>query len=211
MLIWEADWALRALSILAGDMPGRETRPIRAVAERAPIPRKQPEAILLDLRRQGFVTSRLGKLGSSALARPAEASSVGDVIAALDGPLAPFPCASLTACRPGADCQDPPSCEIPRLTPHDATAQLLDGTRLAALMASRIPLRLRKTGKRVSCGWGGRRQPLFRSCGRGCDGPRCSGSRADSTAAPAVGRCRRDRWRGPPVPPRPGPSAAQKY
>ena len=142
MLTQKAKYGLRALCILAGDMPGRETMPIHEVAERGHIPQKFLEAILLDLRRQGFVTSRRGKAGGYALARPAESVGVGDIIRALDGPLAPIPCASLTAYRPCADCLDPPNCEIRRLMRQvrDATARLLDGTSLAALVASRQPL-----------------------------------------------------------------------
>lgn len=139
MLTQRAKYGLRALCILAGDMPGRSIMPIHEVAERGRIPQKFLEAILLDLRRHGFVTSRRGKAGGYALAGAAEAVAVGDIIRALDGPLAPIPCASLTAYQPCADCTDPDSCEIRRLMRQvrDITAALLDGTSLAALAASR--------------------------------------------------------------------------
>jgi len=135
MLTQRAKYGLRALCILAADETGRPTLPIAELAERGHIPQKFLEAILLDLRRQGFVTSRRGKAGGYALARTAEEIPVSAVIRALDGPLAPIPCASLTAYQPCTDCPDPATCEIRRLMREvrDATARILDGTSLAAL------------------------------------------------------------------------------
>lgn len=135
MLTQRAKYGLRALCILAADDTGRAILPIHELAERGHIPQKFLEAILLDLRRHGFVTSRRGKAGGYALARSAEEIAVSDIIRALDGPLAPIPCASLTAYRPCADCPDPATCEIRRLMREvrDATARILDGTKLATL------------------------------------------------------------------------------
>jgi Rrf2 family protein len=138
MLTQRAKYGLKALCILAREAPGAPPLAIHDVAERGHIPQKFLEAILLDLRRHGFVASRRGKAGGYALARPAAEMAVGDVIRALDGPLAPIPCASLTAYRPCADCTDPPSCAIRILMRQvrDATAGILDGTTLAQLAAA---------------------------------------------------------------------------
>lgn len=135
MLTQRAKYGLKALCILARVEPGAPPLAIHDVAERGNIPQKFLEAILLDLRRHGFVASRRGKAGGYALARPAAELPVGDVIRALDGPLAPIPCASLTAYRPCTDCLDPPSCALRILMRQvrDATAHILDGTSLAAL------------------------------------------------------------------------------
>ena len=135
MLTQRAKYGLRALCILAADRTGRATLPIHELAERGHLPQKFLEAILLDLRRHGFLVSRRGKAGGYALAKPASDIAVSDIIRALDGPLAPIPCASLTAYQPCIDCPDPPSCEIRRLMREvrDATAKILDGTSLEAL------------------------------------------------------------------------------
>ena len=137
MLTQRAKYGLRAMCILAADTTGRPTLPIHELAERGHIPQKFLEAILLDLRRHGFLTSRRGKAGGYALARPAVEIPVSEVIRALDGPLAPIPCASLTAYQPCTDCPDPPSCEIRALMRQvrDATARILEGTSLAQLAA----------------------------------------------------------------------------
>ncbi|SFK94046.1 RrF2 family transcriptional regulator [Falsiroseomonas stagni] len=141
MLTQKAKYGLKALSVLAeagAAAPSRRaTMPIHEIAERARAPRKFLEAILLDLRRHGFVDSLRGKSGGYALARPATQIALSDLIRAIDGPLAPIPCASLTAYRPCIDCVEPADCAIRRVMRQvrDATAEILDGTMLADIAA----------------------------------------------------------------------------
>ena len=64
--------------------------------------------------------------------QPAEQVTFGQVIRILDGPLAPVPCASVTAYRKCEDCVDVETCEV-RLVMRqvrDATAGILDYTTL---------------------------------------------------------------------------------
>ncbi len=140
MLTQKAKYGLRALGVLARAAsdapPGRPgTLPIHEIAERAHAPRKFLEAILLDLRRHGFVDSLRGKAGGYVLARQAGDIALSDLIRAIDGPLAPIPCASLAAYRPCTDCPDPTHCAIRKVMRQvrDATAAVLDGTTLADL------------------------------------------------------------------------------
>jgi len=121
------------MSLLAARCPEGGTIAISELAQDGHIPAKFLEAILLDLKRHGFLISRRGKAGGYALAQPAASIAVGDLVRALDGPLAPIPCASMTAYRPCTDCTDPATCEIRRLMRkvRDATASILDGTTLA--------------------------------------------------------------------------------
>lgn len=137
MLTQKAKYGLRALAILAQEAPASPTMTIPEIALRAHAPHKFLEAILLDLRRHGFVFSRRGKAGGYGLAQPPRAIRVGDIIRAIDGPLAPIPCASLTAYRACLDCPRPQACAIQRLMRQvrDATATVLDGTSLAELAA----------------------------------------------------------------------------
>lgn len=137
MLTQRAKYGLKALSILASPELSGGTLPIGEVAQRGHMPQKFLEAILLDLRRHGFVVSRRGKAGGYSLVRPASEIMVGDVIRALDGPLAPIPCASLTAYRPCADCQAPTHCEVRILMRRvrDAMSGVLDTTSVAELAA----------------------------------------------------------------------------
>jgi Rrf2 family protein len=138
VLTQRAKYGLKALSILAVRCADGGTLAIGEIAERGHMPPKFLEAILLDLRRHGFVTSRRGKAGGYALARPAAEIVMGDAIRALDGPLAPIPCASLTAYRPCSDCVSPAECEVRMLMRRvrDAMSGVLDTTSLADLVAS---------------------------------------------------------------------------
>ena len=115
----------------AGDAPLQA----RVIATRADVPEKFLEAILVDLRRAGFVRSLRGKAGGHALAKPADQILVGDLIRAIDGPLAPVRCASVTAYSPCADCKDPDTCALRGLMreAREALASVLDTCTLQSL------------------------------------------------------------------------------
>ena len=79
------DYALRAMSELAAaDAP----RTVDQLAAAQQIPAKYLESILGELRRGGLLRSQRGPDGGYRLARPAAATSIADVIRALDGELA---------------------------------------------------------------------------------------------------------------------------
>lgn len=82
----KADYAVRAAVelALAGEGPVKG----EAISRAQGIPPKFLENILGDLRHAGLVQSRRGADGGYALARPAAAITVADVIRAVDGPLA---------------------------------------------------------------------------------------------------------------------------
>ncbi|MBX9701369.1 MAG: Rrf2 family transcriptional regulator [Acetobacteraceae bacterium] len=137
MLTQKAKYALRSLAVLA-EVDPRVPLPIHEIADRAHAPQKFLEAILLEMRRHGVLASTRGKAGGYMLARPAAELRVGDVIRMVDGPLAPIPCASLTAYRPCADCPDPATCAIRGVMRRvrDATAAILDNTTIADIAAA---------------------------------------------------------------------------
>jgi Rrf2 family protein len=82
----KADYAIRALLILASRSPGLVT--LEELAAQQGLPRKFVEAILSELRRAGLVRSQRGADGGYALARPATEITLGAVIRVVDGPLA---------------------------------------------------------------------------------------------------------------------------
>ena len=108
-----------------------------ALTER--IPRKFLDAILLELKLQGFLVSKKGKGGGYALGKPANSIAVGDIIRVLDGPLAPVPCVSRTAYRRCDDCVDEMACSVRAVMQdvRDALAQILDNTTLENLASRR--------------------------------------------------------------------------
>ena len=84
-------YAVRALLDLAFHLQATPDSPpaqLRDVAERQRIPLRFLEQIFQDLKRAGLVDSKRGPRGGYQLARAADAIRVGDVLRALDGPIA---------------------------------------------------------------------------------------------------------------------------
>ena len=82
----KVDYALRALAELAASPPGSVKAERLATAQEIPL--KFLENILIDLRHAGIVRSQRGAEGGFWLARTPDSISVGEVIRAVDGPLA---------------------------------------------------------------------------------------------------------------------------
>lgn len=101
------DYALRALVNLSLSYP--EVVPIAGIAEKEMIPLKFLEQILLLLRNLGFVRSRMGPKGGYYLAKPPNEITLGEIIRAVDGPLAPIACVSRTAYEP---CSQQGNCRL---------------------------------------------------------------------------------------------------
>lgn len=90
-ITYKGDYALKTLLELALNY-GRIPVTIRDLAERADIPIKFLEQILLDLKSGGFVESRRGKVGGYLLARTPSKIRLEEVIKFIDGPLVPIAC-----------------------------------------------------------------------------------------------------------------------
>lgn len=128
----KAKYAFKALFHLAAQPTGT-SMPIEAVAKGAGVPRKFLEHILLDLKRKGIVTSRRGRVGGYTLIKGPDEMTIGSILRAIDGPIAPLPCISRTAYRRCSDCKDEKTCVVRRLfaDTYAATLLLMDGTTLA--------------------------------------------------------------------------------
>jgi Rrf2 family protein len=137
VLSQKAKYGLKALIYLARNPSATGVR-IADIAESESIPRKFLDAILLELKKDGVVASRIGRAGGYRLAQAPEGIGIGQVIRVLDGPLAPIPCASRTAYRPCPDCKDVEACLIRRamLDARDAMSSVLDTLTLAELIAN---------------------------------------------------------------------------
>ena len=126
MLSMKAKYALRALCALTLAQPERLSA--RKIAQAANVPEKFLEAILVELRKAGLVSSTRGIAGGHTLARNAAQIMVGDVVRIIDGPIAPIRCASVTAYKPCEDCPDPESCALRFLMGdvRDAMSEVID-------------------------------------------------------------------------------------
>jgi Rrf2 family protein len=138
MLSQKAKYGLKALLALARQT-GSDPLLVADLARQESIPQKFLELILLQLRNQGLLQSRKGRGGGYLLLQPAEAITLGRVIRILDGPLAPVPCASVTAYRKCRDCADEETCGVRLVMKQvrDATAGILDHTTLADVAVGR--------------------------------------------------------------------------
>lgn len=126
----KSDYGLRAVLDLArhyGDGHIQSSD----IAARQGIPEPYLEQLLTTLRKAGLIRSVRGPQGGHCLARPPESISVGDVVAALEGSVAPIECVEeIYSCsRAGACAQRDIWMEINALT-----RKVLDSTTIAALL-----------------------------------------------------------------------------
>lgn len=140
MLPMKARYAVKALVHLAIAQPSGPVS-VGAIAQRQNIPRKFLEAILLELRNHGILTSQRGRNGGYRLLQACDQIWLGDVLRRLSGPLAPVPCLSKTAYQRCAECPDEQGCAVRLLLAevHAATLHILDNTSLADLVARMPP------------------------------------------------------------------------
>jgi Rrf2 family protein len=155
MLTAKGKYSLKALVHLATLKPGEPTQAMD-IAEANNIPKKFLDVLLGDLRHAGIVFSKKGPGGGYTLARTPSDIKVGEVIRAIDGPLAPIACASRTAYQPCRDCKSVKSCTV-RLTMvkvRDAMADVLDRLTLADMVAmgdgSNVTLLKRRSSRRAA-------------------------------------------------------------
>ncbi|MFL6113256.1 MAG: RrF2 family transcriptional regulator [Catenulispora sp.] len=135
----KADYAVRVMLELAAHGPALVKSSV--LIEHQALPRKFVETILVDLRRADLVRSHRGADGGYALSRAASAISIGQVVRAIDGPLA-----EVRGLRPH-------ECEYTNAAEHlaevwvaarAALRRVLDETSLAQVLAGRLPGHVRR-------------------------------------------------------------------
>ena len=129
-------YSLRVLRHL-GEVYGEKPLSVALLARREDLPRKFLEQVLSTLKKQGLLVSRHGKQGGYMLRRPPDQITLGDIIRAVDGPLAPIPCASRTAPHDDPDCPfvfDTCWLRILMLRVRDNISSVLDRETLAEMM-----------------------------------------------------------------------------
>lgn len=131
MLSQKAKYALKALVLLALQKQG-ESLQCTEIAKREHLPKKFLDNILQILKTANIVISERGKYGGYQLAKPPSDITFGQVIRAIDGPLALLPCVSKTAYRRCDDCHDETTCAVRKvmLQVRNSTSGILDNTTL---------------------------------------------------------------------------------
>ncbi len=135
MISNKAKYALKAMTILAANQ--ERVLSAQEIAKKGKIPYKFLEAILTDLKNRKLLRSRRGASGGYELARPPGEMTAGEVIRAIEGPIAPLLCASLTGYRRCEDCVDEEACAVRSLMVDSraALSSVLDRRSLAELAA----------------------------------------------------------------------------
>ena len=140
MISQKAKYAFKALIHLARQPKGATVQ-IDGIAREAGVPRKFLEHILLELKHSGLIASRRGRAGGYVLIKQPGEITLGQVLRAIDGPIAPLSCISRTAYQPCADCPDEESCGVRRMfaAPYAAQLLLFDATTLADALRDEEP------------------------------------------------------------------------
>ena len=130
-------YGIRAMYELAA-AHGQGPIPLKVVAEKQSLSENYLEQLMGTLRKAGLVRGVRGAKGGYVLALPPEAISVGDVIRALEGPIAPVSCVELDE---DAGCDRHASCPTRGLWERlrDSMIEVLDSTTLADLCRETPP------------------------------------------------------------------------
>ncbi len=101
---------------------------IGQISDQEMIPKKFLEAILLDLKKLGFVNSKQGKGGGYYLAKEPEVISLAALIRVLEGPIALLPCVSINYYEKCDDCPNEGVCQLNRVMAElrDSTLEILE-------------------------------------------------------------------------------------
>jgi Rrf2 family protein len=136
MLTNKGKYGLKAMVHLAGLEPGRPAL-VADIAAANAIPKKFLDAILGELRTAGLVHSKKGRGGGYVLAKSPSQIMVGEIVRALDGPLAPIACASKGYYRRCDDCPAEGACAVRlmMLEVRNSIAAVLDNRSLASMRA----------------------------------------------------------------------------
>jgi Rrf2 family protein len=141
MLSKKAKYAIVALVHLAK----KDTRSpvvIKDIAEAERIPQKFLEAILLELKNAGVLSSRKGKGGGYYLHKSPQEINLADVMRIYDGPIALLPCVTHTYYERCEECKDEATCGIRDvfLELRTVTVEILKNATLANIMNREMSL-----------------------------------------------------------------------
>jgi Rrf2 family protein len=111
MLTQKTRYAIYAMVNLARGY-GAGPIPILRIAEEEKIPKRFLENILLDLKNNGFLNSRLGKNGGYYLNKPPGDINLLEIVRLFEGAIALLPCISEKYYESCHQCRDEMSCAI---------------------------------------------------------------------------------------------------
>jgi len=134
MLTQKTRYSMLALVRLAKEF-GKGTLLINEIAESEKIPKRFLESILLELKNNGYLGSKLGKNGGYYLIRKPEEINLLEIVRLTEGSIALLRCTSVKYYEPCDHCKDETTCAIRGTFKEirDFTFSKLEKTSLAML------------------------------------------------------------------------------
>lgn len=114
MLTRKTKYGLKALIYIAKQDKSKPVL-ISKISEHESISKKFLETILLDLKKNGILGSKMGKGGGYYLLKDAKEIKIASLIRVLDGPIALLPCVSLNFYEKCDDCPSEETCSLNRI------------------------------------------------------------------------------------------------
>ena len=114
MLSKKTKYAFHALTYL-GKQQNRTPVLISEIALATRVPHKFLESILLDMKKSGILTSKMGKGGGYYLLKDPKDIKLAEIIRLFTGPIALLPCASLNYYQPCEECIDEQKCGLNKI------------------------------------------------------------------------------------------------
>ena len=115
---------------------GKGTLMINQIAESEKIPKRFLESILLELKKSGYLGSKLGKNGGYYLLKRPEDISLLEIVRLFEGSIAMLHCTSEKHYLPCEHCKDEAACKIRKTFKEirDSTFEILKGKTLDTLI-----------------------------------------------------------------------------
>ena len=111
MLTQKTRYSMLAMVRLAKEF-GKGTLMINEIAESEKIPKRFLESILLELKKSGYLGSRLGKNGGYFLMKNPKDINLLEIVRLFEGSIALLPCTSEKYYEPCVHCKDEENCNI---------------------------------------------------------------------------------------------------
>ncbi len=145
MLPKKTKYAIKALIALSKFYDEKKHVKISEIAESERIPKKFLEAILLEMRNQGIVGSKMGAYGGYYLAKHPQEIMLSQVIRLTGGPIALLPCVSLNFYETCEECPNEDVCGLRDVVKEvrEATIKILSKTSLADVLDREDKLKMK--------------------------------------------------------------------
>ena len=135
MLSKKTKYAFHALTYL-GKQEDKKPVIISQIADETRVPKKFLESILLQLRKAGFLKSKMGKGGGYYLFKEPKDILMADIIRMFNGPIALLPCVSLNYYEACDECSDEKACGLNKMMieVRDETLKILENKSLEEMI-----------------------------------------------------------------------------